>query len=85
MLNFQKKIINNYFRFSKINIIHLIRNALNNFNNISELRSTKKAQFAQTGLFYGLFTFHAYLLINVPRVLLAFFNNRILAKFYLLN
>nr|AGC70630.1 hypothetical protein [Acinetobacter sp. M131] len=28
MLNFQKKIINNYFRFSKINIIRVMRNSI---------------------------------------------------------
>lgn len=35
--------------FPKINIMHVIRNALNNFNNISELRYMKKPSLHKLG------------------------------------
>lgn len=38
-----------FVRKSKINIIHLMRNALDNFNNISQLRSTKKPSLNKLG------------------------------------
>lgn len=51
MLNFQKKIINNYFRFSKINIIHVIRNALFITLKINFLYTIEKPIYPQMGFF----------------------------------
>ena len=54
MLNFQKKIINNYFRFSKINIIHLMRNAFDFPSKIIILACNKKLNHDRLGFFNDL-------------------------------